>query len=434
MAYSPSRTAGRTEWRRPSVRLLVLLIVVAFVVPRIALLAAVSGGSAGDETWYFNRALSIIHGDGYAFDGMPTAFWPIGYPGFLALLYLVFPATRATGLVANFFLSAIVVICAYAIFRKLEMTIRWALFGTLVLTALPSFVLYQNLLLSEILTMALLSLATLFLLSARRRLDFFVSGVVFGLTTLVKSQIMFLPAFLLVFDMWERRDKKAVIAKYLLLLIGAAIVISPWTLRNYLVFNRLILVQSNGGYNLLDGNNAGNPWGGGENSDQFAARYPGIVNDVTKRLPDEIGMNDRAMAAALGFITAHPLAVSKRIPYKLYRFFRDDPEPARELTSSNSKNGQAPSWIASIALLSFWYYTVVMILAVLSFPIIFIKTSQTRVHFFLISEICYFALISVVFFGEGRFHIPILPAFVGCMLVTLHAAATKLRRPVPSVA
>src|SRR5215831_20037442 len=105
-----------------------------FRFPRLALLLTASGLPVSDAKWYFDRAVSIVHGNGYAFDGIPTAFWPVGYPGFLALLFWSFPETPETGLIANFFLAAITVTCSFRMYRELPISNAFALFRILVLT------------------------------------------------------------------------------------------------------------------------------------------------------------------------------------------------------------------------------------------------------------------------------------------------------------
>ena len=121
------------------------------------------------------------------------------------------------------------------------------------------------------------------------------------------------------------------------------------------------------------------------------------------------------------FIAANPVEVIKRVPYKIYRFFRHDPQGIGALLRSNAAAGNNLSWLSSIFELSFWYHTTIVGAAMLSLLVFIFGPLRTRAHFVLLSTILYFALISAVFFGEGRFHIPLLPAFVGCMLVTLHA-------------
>jgi hypothetical protein len=145
--------------------------------------------------------------------------------------------------------------------------------------------------------------------------------------------------------------------------------------------------------------------------------FPGVI-EKNQPFSDEMGMSDRASSTALGFIAANPVAVIKRVPYKLYRFFRHDPQGIGALLRSNAAAGKNLSWLSSIFPLSFWYHTTIMGAAILSLFVFISGPLQTRAHFVLLSTIFYFALIAAVFFGEGRFHIPLLPAFVGCMLVT----------------
>src|SRR5262249_11159030 len=125
----PDAARQRLEWHRTSTRILVLLIALAFVVPRLALLLMASGMPVSDAKWYFDRAASIVSGNGYAVDGTPTAFWPVGYPGFLALLFFVFPQSPQTGLIANFFLSGITIACSFRIFWELFVSNGLVLFG-----------------------------------------------------------------------------------------------------------------------------------------------------------------------------------------------------------------------------------------------------------------------------------------------------------------
>ena len=427
---SPFTAPDRIQWQRSSVQLCVLLIIVAFVVPRLALLTAASDGMSlsGDSKWYFDRAVSIAHGNGYAFDGTPTAFWPVGYPGFLALLFFPFPESLQTALIANFCLSAVTLACSFRIFQELHLSPGWAFFGTLILALFPNFIFYGNLILSEMLMTTLLSGSILLLLLARRNYQFLLTGICFGLATLVKSQVLFLPVFGFFFDFWNTRPGKAVIGRYLILAIGMSVIVLSWTLRNYAVFDRFILVQSNGGYNLLMGYNEANRWGGSVGaSAELATLFPGVAADINQRLVDEIGMNDRATAVALRFISENPGEVLRRIPYKLYRFFRHDPQGIGSLVRSNADAGNRLAWLQQLFQFSDWYYTTVLALAMLSVIVLFLGPLRTRAHFILISTIFYFALISAVFFGEGRFHIPLLPAFVGCMLVTLHAVQARLR-------
>jgi hypothetical protein len=433
MVSSLGDTSDRIEWSRTSVRLFVLLIVFAFLAPRLLLLAFASGFPIADGEWYFGRALSIVSGQGYVFGGKVTAFWPIGYPGFLAFLYLILPQLPLTGLIANFFLSAITVVCSFYIFRCLRVGTFWSLFGCLVLSIYPTFVFYQQMLLSEILTATLIMAAVLGLLVSRNNLHYFATGIIFGLATLVKSQVLLLVVLAPLYDVVARRSIRACVANYVFLSFGLAVTVLPWTARNFIEFDRFILVQSNGGYNLFVGNNPTNIYGAGINADMLAAAYPSVVSDITKPLPDEMGMNDRATAAAWQFITEHPLEVLRRVPHKLFRFFRHDGLPFKWIPRSNALEGRKLPWLMPFFEISEWYHIIVVTLAILSALVFLAGPARTKAHYLLLCTIGSFALITAVFFGQARFAVPVIPAFVGCMLVSLQSLQVRFYRPLVPV-
>jgi hypothetical protein len=424
-----SDQSDKIEWHRTDVRLFVLLIFVAFLIPRLFLLAFASGLPTDDGQWYFERAISIVSGHGYAFDGKITALWPIGYPGFLALLFLFFPESALTGLIANFFLSAATVICSYYIFRRLRVGTFWPLFGCLGLTLYPTFILYQQMLWSEILTTTLITAAILGLLISRNNLHYFLTGIVFGLATLVKSQTLLYLIFVPLYDVAAKRTVWGCAGKYVILLIGVALTVSPWTLRNFIEFDRFILVQSNGCYALFQGNNPINGYGTAINSDAFAAAYPEVVSDITKPLPDEINMSDRACSAALKFMMENPLEVLRRIPNKLYRFFGHDALVFMAVSKSNARVSRPLPWLMSFFEISFWYHMVTVALAMLSSIFFLAGPDRTKAHYLLLCAVGSFASISVIFFGLERYAIPVIPAFVGCALVSLYNFEIRFYRP-----
>lgn len=84
----------------------------------------------------------------------------------------------------------------------------------------------------------------------------FLGGVIAGLLALTMPDVLlylglFVMAVLAGFYRPRRRFRIAV-----LLLLGAALTIAPWTLRNWIRFQQFCLVSNNGGFNLYMGNNA----------------------------------------------------------------------------------------------------------------------------------------------------------------------------------
>ncbi|HKW68037.1 MAG TPA: hypothetical protein VJP04_12160, partial [Terriglobales bacterium] len=70
----------------------------------------------------------------------------------------------------------------------------------------------------------------------------FISGLILGVATLVRASIQFLPIFLFLIVLFKGFSK--CLPKCALLLLGAFLVIFPWTLRNLYVFGEPIIVQT----------------------------------------------------------------------------------------------------------------------------------------------------------------------------------------------
>ena len=95
-----------------------ILAAVLFLAPRIGWMLAVDAAPMSDQLWYFERAVGMLNGEGYAVQGQPTAFWPVGYPAFLAGLFAVFGPSLEAAKIANLVLSGIAMVFVYRIARR----------------------------------------------------------------------------------------------------------------------------------------------------------------------------------------------------------------------------------------------------------------------------------------------------------------------------
>src|SRR3990167_3428778 len=75
----------------------------AFIGVRLALIVFVPVEPGSDALWYFNRASTLAEQGSYSENGLPTAFWPVGYPAFLALLFTFTGTHLAVAQFANLF-------------------------------------------------------------------------------------------------------------------------------------------------------------------------------------------------------------------------------------------------------------------------------------------------------------------------------------------
>ena len=64
---------------------------------RLLWIGLVHADQVYDWIWYYQRGVSIASGHGYYVDGIPTAYWPVGYPGFLGGALLSRGPARSRG-------------------------------------------------------------------------------------------------------------------------------------------------------------------------------------------------------------------------------------------------------------------------------------------------------------------------------------------------
>jgi len=140
---------GSIETAIPAVlnsRRFVPLCVTAALILRLAWVVAVRPEPRHDCAWYYETAVSISSGNGYSIDGRPTAYHPVGYPAFLALLFRLFGCSVTVGALANVALSTGILLISYRCVRILfssELTARLTL---AILAFHPNHIAYNSLL------------------------------------------------------------------------------------------------------------------------------------------------------------------------------------------------------------------------------------------------------------------------------------------------
>jgi 4-amino-4-deoxy-L-arabinose transferase-like glycosyltransferase len=394
-----------------------LMAAALFLAPRIGWMLTVDAAPMSDQLWYFERAVGLLNGEGYAVQGQPTAFWPVGYPAFLAGLFAVFGPDIEVAKAANLVLSAIAMAFVYRISRRATGS-ETAAKAALVLAALyPTLIFYTELLYSELLFMTLLLAGIDLLLGAgehrRRWIAIAAAGVCFGLASLVKTQGLLLPGVLTGGALVLRRIgfRQAVLTG-LVAYASCLVVITPWTLRNWAVLGQPVLISTNSGFNLYMGNNPWNRWGGymWPAPPEFMAATENL--NILKAIPDETVLNAKLNRLALDYIGDNPVDAAKRVPYKLYQFFRFDPLPLTQAEIGSKRNGRdVHALVTAVApIAEIWHWA--MMWSAFLFPVLFWLTrrpAEAALAGFL--PVAYFGTITAAFFGEARFNLPLLPLY-----------------------
>lgn len=208
----------------------------------------------------------------------PSAFRPPGYPFFLALLYFFSPTFLAAKL-ANVVLGDLWIFCIYLLGRR-YFSERVGLCAALLTAIFPPAVGYTSILATEILAVTLL----LLILCAHAyrwggRWNPFWLGLLMGFLSLVKPYFFVFPLLYALLLWWQWREggeneSKGMGGSYfsrcrqnlgpflrhvgwpvVTAALAMVLLISPWTVRNYLVFHRFVPISTNGDFVLYINNN-----------------------------------------------------------------------------------------------------------------------------------------------------------------------------------
>ncbi|MBX3097169.1 MAG: phospholipid carrier-dependent glycosyltransferase [Fimbriimonadaceae bacterium] len=439
---SDQSLASRVFW--------VVVLVAAFF--RFRWLNQVPTQPVTDFAWYFDRATEMARGMDYQVDGKPTAYWPVGYPGFLSLLFrLTGPSVEAARL-ANASLSTIVVLLSGLTVKRMTAN-RWIAPSVMVVLAFhPAWIAYGGILASEPLYTTLI-LIGLWQFPRFGRGHALVSGAAFGLATLVRPQAILIPILLVGIDfirlVWSMRStlpnlsfnipeqetrlhdsptgtedvsigavskpKKHLFALAIVLFCAFAPPVA-WSVRNISAIGGFAFVSTNGGDNL---------WIGATGEGRY--KRPEIFS------PDEIQQDKLAQKEGLRIIKSNPKHWLKLAPEKLRQTFlsgSDAPywafqiEPNRLITPGEGKDKEQfksfrersnawPPALVAFALLGLFIRP---------------RNSELRVDLtYAALVIGMTALLSVAFFGNPRFGLPATPFLALLAVLPFFKMAESLR-------
>lgn len=293
-----------------------------------------------DQSSYHNLAARLLEGEGYSFDrswypstppSTPTAFWSFLYPLFLAGIYLVFgPHPLAARLVQAVLAGILLPWGAYRLAGRLfPERPRVPVLALAAAAGYSYFALYAATLMTE----SLFIICLLWSLCAAFDLDRALAqgervpvrlalslGLSLGLATLIRQSILPWAAILFLWLLWrsrlnvptferlnvktQHRYRRALLP---LALAGAVIVacILPFTVRNYLVYGRFLLLNSNTGYAMYS---AQHPMHGTSFQEYAAAPLP---EDLLNRGLNEAELDSELLRRGIRFVIDDPVRYLK---------------------------------------------------------------------------------------------------------------------------
>lgn len=393
-------------WRLIDHPLFVPGCVSLYLLLRLTLIFGLPLEQFSDARWYLARGMDFAADLGYSERGVPTAFWPVGYPGFLGLLFGVFGPKPLYAQLANAAFGAATLLLMLPLSRLAFGNERVGRMAILLLAIYPNNGAYAALLLTESFFTFFLVSGVYLVLCRRGRLALAVAGLVFGVAALTKPQILFIPVFLLGLRFLVASDEKGFV-RFLrggvLVYALMACVILPWSYRNYLVFGDVILVSTNGGVTLLTGNNP--------SADGGLKEFDPLVKKRRFSVADQVAADKRARQLALDWIRDNPNRFIELLPRKVWHLWAKDGESEWSYQAGYEHYDEYWYVFRGVRILNQAYYVMLILLFLASAPMVLIRRRDVCWPWILVGYglITYFTLISMVFSGQPRFHFPVMP-------------------------
>ena len=208
----------------------------------------------GDALSYNRLAVNLLNGNGFSLRAKapfkPSCLRTPGYPVFLALIYKIFGANNyeAVQLVqVLLMLSSVVMafIMAYMVFEN-----RMIAYTSLILCSFYKYPVVEagiyGSLLTETLTIFLVTsgiLSVILLYKHDHAYLYLLAGFFFALSALTRPSNLLFPIVIAAYIAF-RKPLKENYKKIILFLLVVFMLISPWTVRNYLRFNKFIILSA----------------------------------------------------------------------------------------------------------------------------------------------------------------------------------------------
>jgi hypothetical protein len=345
-----------------------------------------------DEFDYEQIARSIVHRHEVAEDtGMLTMGRPPGYPAAIGIVYSIVERPLAAKLENALFL-ALAVMALVMLTRLIEP--RAGVLVPYLVLCYPLLIYAATLLYPQIAACLLLTLITMLISREKFTIrDAVIAGLLYGgLILAVPSFILLLPlaagTTVIARTSGQWHIRWPAVKPAIVLCCFAAIVVVPWTARNYLEFHVLVPISTNGGTNLFIGNSPVTTANSGRTADVIPL-CPAMHDNMT-----EYDIDATMHKCAVNWITHHPATAAWLYVSKLVNYFN-----YRNQIATPSEGAQWRDWMVFGTYYPMLLITLLRLTTTRRYPL---TRAETLIY------LLYFvnAFASAIFFTRLRFRIP----------------------------
>jgi hypothetical protein len=396
-------------------------------VVRVAAILAVgpAGVYAGDP--YPELAAGIASGLGYVAPphfpnpGDPTAYFPPGWPFFLAGFYMIFGISATSILAATSIVGVGLVLVIWAITRAI-LGPGWGLVGANLAVWHPAGILAplsagSDLFFAFFGALMLLSGVKLFqtIRSANRWGGIswaLILGITGGFGALVRPYgfPMFLSELIIVL-LSVRSRLPAALTPVVIAVAASFLFLMPWIIRNVIQFQHPVAVSTNGGVNLWIGNHPGS---------NLKYQMPPLPEGLSKEVMDrmtEVERDSEYRRAAQAWICDNLVAFLTNGVKKTVLVYATDLSPLSGVSAMAPDRFSRTTLMALTAVVN-GYYWLMLGLAAAGWISLLIERNWF-LSAMLISAPVIVGGIAFVFFAEGRFHWVTYPTVLTLATVAL---------------
>jgi 4-amino-4-deoxy-L-arabinose transferase-like glycosyltransferase len=356
-----------------------------------------------DEGKYHEMALSIASGQGFQLEGKPTSWSGPGFPAYLASWYVLFGSKPNVGRSANTLLAGVLTVLVCFVGSRI-FSREIGLVAGAITAVYPSLVYWNLFMLTEILyACGLLAIALVFSFLYERPYvnRAILAGFFIGLVSYIRPiGLIMIPLIILWILIFLNTPFLKRILLTVVIFVSLILVLAPWTIRNYRVHHRFVPITTNGGVNLLQGNNPVS-WAP---ENELRGNLTFYLSESMKPYfreeylnLSEVELSEKAMAITRQFLKDHITEAPIMAFYKVKQLFKIFPHGVSIL----EKLGLAVS------------YGVLLPFIIVGLVVAAFRNKRSWILFiFLLATM----LGSIIFYGCPRLRLPVEPIMIifGC--------------------
>jgi dolichyl-phosphate beta-glucosyltransferase len=361
---------------------------------------------------YDYLADNLVAGNGYRFypDTAPTLMREPGYPILVAGLRLMFGPSLVAVKLVNMILAFAAAWLLLVIVSRLTSG-SWARFvAPLMFLFHPGTIVAEGRAGVEILfgSLVLFFFWTLIKATDKERLrDFLISGLVLGLSVLVRSVLILFPAFLLIYLLTVQRPRvpiRVALRNVGAMVLAMLLVLSPWILRNYFLTGRFIPTASVLGVSAQAGQyinshlSEGRPWW---LLDREAAKE-------RNRIAEQLGFQFEPGYYQCFYRTGDEIAFSKALMDRVVASYKASPGLLPKVVARNFFNFWFAGKTEKATTANLFVQLPYLLLAAVG-VVIGLRNHKGNVVWLILLLIGYVVAVSLPILAQARYGVPLVP-------------------------